>query len=80
MVSLLVPMAGKSTRFPNTRPKWMLSHPGSNRFMGIESITGLNLDFFEKIYFICLKEHEDQYQFLNGFETELKKIGIGSNT
>ena len=80
MVSLLVPMAGKSTRFPNTRPKWMLSHPGSNRFMGIESITGLNLDFFEKIYFICLKEHEDQYQFLNGFETELKKIGIGSKT
>lgn len=80
MVSLLVPMAGKSTRFPNTRPKWMLSHPGSNRFMGIESITGLNLDFFEKIYFICLKEHESQYQFLNGFETELKKIGIGSKT
>jgi hypothetical protein len=73
-------MAGKSTRFPNTRPKWMLSHPGSNRFMGIESITGLNLDFFEKIYFICLKEHENQYQFLNGFETELKKIGIGSKT
>jgi hydroxymethylpyrimidine pyrophosphatase-like HAD family hydrolase len=69
-------MAGKSSRFPNTRPKWMLSHPSSNRFMGIESITGLNLDFFENIYFICLEEHETQYQFLEGFKNELRKIGV----
>lgn len=76
MTSLLVPMAGKSTRFPNIRPKWMLSHPKSNRFMGIESITGLNFGFFEKIYFICLEEHEKQYHFLPGFINELEKIGI----
>ena len=76
MKSLLIPMAGKSSRFPNTRPKWMLSHPGSNRFMGIESIAGLNLDFFEKIYFVCLEEHQKQYQFLNGFELELEKLGV----
>jgi len=69
-------MAGKSSRFPNTRPKWMLSHPSSNRFMGIESIIGLNLDFFENIYFICLEEHETQYQFLEGFKNELRKIGV----
>ena len=76
MKNLLIPMAGKSTRFPNVRPKWMLSHPWSNRFMGIESITGLNLDFFDKIYFICLEEHQNQYQFLKGFEIELEKIKI----
>jgi len=76
MTSLLVPMAGKSTRFPNTRPKWMLSHPKTNRFMGIESITGINLNFFERIYFICLEEHEKHYHFLSGFVNELKKIGI----
>jgi hypothetical protein len=76
MKSLLIPMAGRSSRFPNTRPKWMLSHPGSNRFMGIESITGLNLDFFEKIYFVCLEEHQRQYQFLDGFELELEKLGV----
>jgi len=78
MKSLLIPMAGKSSRFPDTRPKWMLSHPWSNRFMGIESIAGLNLDFFEKIYFICLSEHEKKYKFLDGFESELEKIGIGN--
>ena len=80
MTSLLVPMAGKSSRFPNTRPKWMLSHPGSNRFMGIESITGLNLDFFKKIYFVCLREHENNYHFLKGFKDELKKINIEDKT
>lgn len=80
MKSLLIPMAGRSTRFPNTRPKWMLTHPGSGRFMGIESITGINLDFFENIYFICLKEHQDKYQFLPGFERELQKLGIQDKT
>ena len=54
MKSLLIPIAGKSTRFPNTRPKWMLTHPKSGYFMGIESIRGINLDFFDKIYFTFL--------------------------
>ena len=52
MRSLIIPMAGKSSRFPNMRPKWMLTHPMSNRFMAIESILGLNLNFFDKIYFV----------------------------
>ena len=44
MRSLVIPMAGKSSRFPNMRPKWMLTHPMSNRFMAIESILGLKVD------------------------------------
>lgn len=80
MKSLLIPMAGKSSRFPDMRPKWMLSHPWSSRFMGIESITGLNLDFFDKIYFVCLEEHQDQYKFLDGFEHEIKELGIENKT
>ena len=51
MKTLIVPMAGQSSRFPNTRPKWMLTHPATNRFMVTESISGINLDFFDKIYF-----------------------------
>ena len=80
MKNLLVPMAGKSSRFPNMRPKWMLSHPGTNRFMGIESITGLNLDFFDKIYFICLEEHNNKYEFVEGFERELGNLNIKNKT
>ena len=26
-MNLIIPMAGKSSRFPNMRPKWMLTHP-----------------------------------------------------
>ena len=48
----------------------------SNRFMVTESILGLNLGFFDNIYFICLQEHEDKYQFMKGFVTELDKLGL----
>ena len=67
MRSLIVPMAGRSTRFPKLRPKWMLSHPMTNRLMVTEAISGLNLDFFDNIYFLCLQEHEDKYSFMKGF-------------
>ena len=51
MKNLIIPMAGKSSRFPDMRPKWMLTHPMTNRFMGIESILGFNLEFFDNIYY-----------------------------
>lgn len=69
-------MAGKSSRFPNMRPKWMLTHPTKNRFMVVEAISGLNLDFFDKIYFITLQEHEDQYRFSSGLVRELAELGV----
>ena len=76
MRSLIVPMAGRSTRFPNMRPKWMLSHPMSHRMMVTEAISGLNLDFFDNIYFVCLQEHEDKYSFMKGFIAELDDAGL----
>lgn len=72
-------MAGKSSRFPNLRPKWMLTHP-SGRFMAIEAIRGLNLQDFTKIYFICQQEHEDKYQFLKGFREELEDLDLNEKT
>lgn len=76
MRNLIIPMAGKSSRFPNMRPKWMLTHPMTGRFMAIESILGLNLEFFDEIYFVCLSEHEEKYHFCDGFEKELDEIGL----
>jgi hypothetical protein len=80
MKNLIIPMCGNSKRFPNVKPKWMLTHPITNRFMGIESIMGLNLDFFDKIYYVVLEEHENKFHFLNGFREELKKLGILNKT
>jgi len=76
MKNLIVPMAGKSSRFPNMKPKWMLTHPMKNRFMVIDAISRINLDFFDAIYFICLNEHEIKYSFLKGFCEELQECGI----
>lgn len=70
-MNLIIPMAGRSSRFPDLKPKWMLTHP-SGKFMVIEAIRGLNLDEFEFIYFIYLTEHENQHSFLKGFKEELE--------
>ena len=44
--------------------------------MVTEAISGLNLDFFDNIYFICLQEHEDKYSFMKGFIAELDDAGL----
>ena len=69
-------MAGKSSRFPGLRPKWMLTHPKSNRFMVTEAISGLNLDLFDKVFFICLKSHEEEYSFKKGLLEDIKSLSI----
>ena len=80
MKTLIVPTAGRSSRYPNTRPKWMLTHPKSGRFMAIESIMGMNLDFFDLIVFACLSDHEREYAFTEGFKRELDENGIGDKS
>lgn len=68
-------MAGRSSRFPDLKPKWMLTHP-SGKFMVIEAINGLNLSDFEWIHFIYLEEHEAQHHFMKGFREELEDFGL----
>lgn len=74
-MNLIIPISGKSSRYPNVKPKWMLAHPNGN-FMVIESISGLNLKQFKRIIFVHLKEHEDIYNFKKGFVDELEKNQI----
>lgn len=74
-MNLIVPMAGRSSRFPGVRPKWMLTHP-NGRFMAIEAISGLKLESFDHIYFVYLKEHEEEFLFKKGFTEELEDAGI----
>lgn len=78
-MNLIVPMAGKSSRFPEMRPKWMLTHP-NGRFMGIEAILGLNCNNFKSIVYVILKEHEQKFSFLKGFKDELKDLGLLDKT
>ncbi len=78
-MNLIVPMAGKSSRFPEMRPKWMLTHP-NGRFMGIQAILGLNCEDFKSIVYIILKEHEEKFSFMKGFKDELKDLGLLDKT
>jgi len=56
MRTLIIPCAGKSTRFTTKIPKWLLTHP-SGKTMVYESIQGLPLDTFDKIIIVALKRH-----------------------
>jgi hypothetical protein len=61
MNNLVLPICGKSTRYPE-RPKWLYTHPSGNTML-TESIKGMDLNSFDKIYIIALSEHEKKYGF-----------------
>lgn len=61
MSTLLVPCAGRSTRFPNMRPKWLLTHP-DGRLMVEKAIEGCVLDRFTHIALVVAKPHDKQFE------------------
>ena len=72
MKTLLLPVAGKSARYPGMRPKWLLTMP-NGKLMIEQSISKLNCDKFDKIYVIALKEHLDKYVIKKKLLASLKK-------
>jgi hypothetical protein len=75
-----MPMAGRSTRFDLDRPKWMLTHPSSGTYMALASLGGINLDRFDKLYFIFLKKHQDEFNFEIGFSNQLSRLGLSKKS
>lgn len=76
---LIVPIAGSSSRFPDMKPKWMLTHP-HGKMMVIEAIKNLPLDKYESINFIGLQEHEEKYSFMHSLTIQFCEIGIEKKT
>lgn len=72
-MNLILPVAGKSSRFPGVKPKWLLTHPNGN-LMIIEAIKGLELDEFEKIHLVTIKEHVEKYDFISGIQKQFDNI------
>lgn len=54
--TLIMPCAGKSSRFGLNKPKWMLTHPNGN-LMLMESIFGLEFKNISKIFITVVKQH-----------------------
>jgi hypothetical protein len=63
-VKILIPCAGKSSRFPGMRPKWMLTAPTGN-LMIEEALKGIDFKQ-EDLIITILKEHEEQYSISKG--------------
>lgn len=61
MATLIIPCAGKSSRFPNMKPKWMLTYP-DGKLMIEKSLEGINIDIFEQIVITIVKPHIDKYE------------------
>lgn len=58
MKTLILPIAGKSSRYAGMQPKWMIKHP-SGLSMLTESIRGISPKCFDRIVIVCLHEHID---------------------
>lgn len=59
-MKLILPVAGKSSRFNGSKPKYLLRHPEGG-IMLTAAIAQLPLNSFDEIYVVCLKEHLERF-------------------
>jgi len=74
-MDLIIPAAGRSSRFPNMRPKWLLTQPDGS-LMVISAIRGLPLEKFDKIHLIVLQEHLEKYNCTEGIKSAFKEENL----
>mgnify|MGYP003110258339 CR=1 FL=1 len=61
--TLIVPAAGKSSRYPGMRPKWLLTHPDGRLMIDkvISSFLEENPNSFDRIIVTVLNDHCEKY-------------------
>lgn len=90
MRTLIIPCAGRSTRYDEDIPKYLLIHPSGN-MMVYEAIQGLPLDTFDDIFIIVLRQHmiedtlyriKEQFKEYNNFNVHIleKETSSASET
>lgn len=57
---IIIPCAGKSSRFPNTRPKYLLTMPDGR--MMLQHAADKYLDAGHSVTFVVVKEHSEKYE------------------
>lgn len=75
MYNLIMPVAGRSSRFAGTRPKWLLTHPNGD-FMFYEALRGLPLEQFSRIFITCLQEHDRDFHCVQAIQNQAAKRGL----
>ncbi len=61
MNTLIIPCAGRSSRFPGMKPKYLLTHP-DGKLMIEKSLEHLNTDIFDRIIITIVKPHDEEYE------------------
>lgn len=56
LVTLVIPSAGRSSRFPGHKPKWLLTQP-NGRLMLVDAVGDLNLSNVTRVVIGVLQEH-----------------------
>ena len=59
--TLLIPAAGKSSRFPNMKPKWLLTHP-SGELMIEKVLKSSKFEDYKRVVIVILEEHCKKYE------------------
>ena len=72
-ITLILPVSGKSSRFKDSDPKWILSSP-SGKLMIQEAIVELDLKYVNKILIICLRHHINKYIKLSSVKKSISEI------
>lgn len=72
MKYLILPVAGESSRYPNMRPKWLLTMP-DGLLMIEKSVSKINCNKFDKVFVIANKKHLDNFVNRKLLLTSLKK-------
>jgi len=60
MRTLIIPAAGKSSRYSNMRPKWLLTHP-TGALMIKKVLDAVKYEQFDRVVITVLREHCDHY-------------------
>lgn len=60
MATLIIPCGGKSSRFPNMKPKWLLTHP-DGQLMIQKSLEGIDVSKFDRFIVTIILEHDEKY-------------------
>jgi hypothetical protein len=74
MKTLILPVAGRSSRFPGMRPKWLLTMP-DGKLMLEKAVECMEMSDFDRVVVVCLKEHLDTYLTQKALNDVL--VGIG---
>lgn len=76
MTVIIIPAAGKSSRFSKVKPKPFLTNPNGNLMMK-DCLTGIDIEQYDKVYITFLREHFEKY--CHGNESFIRKnMNIGS--